>query len=332
MPTIIPSEETRCSLRRAFGSFATGVTIVTARDAQGEAVGFTANSFTSVSLDPALLLVSISKTSSNLNAFSQANSFAVNILAASQTGLSNRFASRGEDRFSGVEWTCGDRGAPLIGGSAAWFDCTLHRLVDAGDHVIIIGRIEAFSHTDLEPLIYLKGQYLEAPRPVEVLLSDPPDGGLRAGGLLGCMGKIVLERDGDNWTVPMGSAKPGFRAARSSLDERLAEAGAEVRWNVLYSVFDDPVQPGTWMFFQGVLDEHSVLRSNFKLFAPEDIPLNKISTRGMRSMLRRYLAENREGAFSLYADGTRHSGHIARFAGTATPWSDTFTTEEETYT
>lgn len=328
MTTETPSEELSNSLRRAFGSFATGVTIVTTRNAGGDPVGFTANSFTSVSLDPALLLISISKSSSNLDTFSQAKSFAVNILAASQSGLSNSFASRGQDRFSGVDWTCGKQGAPLIDGSAAWFDCTLHKLVDAGDHVIIFGRIEAFSHTELEPLIYLKGQYLEAPRPVEALLSGPPDGGLRAGGLLGCMGKIVLEADGENWTVPMGAAKPGFRAARACLDEHLVEAGAEVRWNVLYSVFDDPIHPGTWMFFHGALDERSKLNSNFKLFPPNEIPFDKIAARGMRSMLRRYLTENREGAFSLYADGTRHSGHIARFAGAATPWSDTFTTEE----
>ncbi|WP_315900386.1 flavin reductase family protein [Maritimibacter alkaliphilus] len=151
----------RADLRRAFGRFATGVTIVTACDGTGAPVGFTANSFTSVSLDPALLLVCIGKTSSNLAIFRDGGAFAVNILAADQTGLSNRFASRKvADRFAGVGWQAGPTGAPLLEDCAAGFDCETHDVVDAGDHLVLIGRVVALERSIRPALVFADGQYL----------------------------------------------------------------------------------------------------------------------------------------------------------------------------
>ena len=146
------------ALRDAFGAFMTGVTIVTAEH-EGAPAGLTANSFTSVSLDPPLLLVCVSKRSVSLAAIRASGGFAVNILEESQRDLSNRFARPTEDRYEGVEWRRGPSGSPILNGVCGWFDCRLREEVSAGDHVILLGRVEAFDHVGGAPLGYAKGGY-----------------------------------------------------------------------------------------------------------------------------------------------------------------------------
>jgi len=149
----------KADLRRAFGSFMTGVTVVTARDKDGEPLGFTANSFTSVSLAPPLLLICIDHASENLNSFAGAANFAVNILAEDQQQISNQFATNVEDRFAGVDWSLSDEGNPILAGTAAHFNCSMHKTVDAGDHVILIGEVTSCAAADKPGLGYHKGKY-----------------------------------------------------------------------------------------------------------------------------------------------------------------------------
>ncbi|WP_340110151.1 flavin reductase family protein [Pikeienuella sp. HZG-20] len=152
------------ALRDAFGAFVTGVTIVTTTGAAGEPIGLTANAFTSVSLNPPLLLVCISRQSFSLAAIQRAGGFAVNILAEDQQALSHRFAHRVEDRFKGVNWRPGPVGGPLLDGVCGWFDCRLHDQFAAGDHVILIGRVAGFDHTSRRPLGYARGGYFPVDR------------------------------------------------------------------------------------------------------------------------------------------------------------------------
>lgn len=149
----------RSELRRAFGCFVTGVTIVTTIG-DGEPRGFTANAFTSVSLDPPLLLVCVAKSSGSYDIFRRTLSFAVNILHRDQREISATFASPRRDKFSGFRWTTGETGSPLLSECAAWFDCASYDQIEAGDHTILIGRVLAFSHTPLSPLGYHRGGYL----------------------------------------------------------------------------------------------------------------------------------------------------------------------------
>lgn len=128
--------------RSASGQFATGVTIVTARDAQGQLVGLTANSFSSVSLEPPLVLWCLSSRSSALAGFRSATHYAINVLAADQRLLAERFARKGIDRFEGTPWRPGLTGAPLIDGAVAVFECSHHQMTEAGDHIVLIGRVE----------------------------------------------------------------------------------------------------------------------------------------------------------------------------------------------
>lgn len=125
--------------RRALGNFATGVTIVTAQNAQGEKVGVTANSFNSVSLDPPLILWSIDKKSSSFSVFEEATHFAVNILSGTQIELSNKFSRRNIDKFADTNFQLGAGGAPILENCSAVFECERYQVIAGGDHWIIVG-------------------------------------------------------------------------------------------------------------------------------------------------------------------------------------------------
>src|SRR5215469_2347356 len=146
--------------RDALGWFATGVTVITADRPGGEPVGFTANSFSSVSLDPQLILFNLDRTAQCLPVFETAKYFAVNVLSEAQQELSNRFAASVEDRFRDVPFTRGEGGAPLLPDALAIFECAAHAVHDGGDHRIFLGRVLRFRARDEgSPLLYCRGRY-----------------------------------------------------------------------------------------------------------------------------------------------------------------------------
>lgn len=145
--------------RNALGHFATGVTVITARAPGGELVGVTANSFNSVSLDPPMVLWSLSRASRGLAYFTSAEYFCVNVLAADQVSLSNHFASRQEDKFAELEFEPGHGGSPLLPGCAARFQCRSAFTYEGGDHLIFVGEVVAFDETGKPGLVYHQGKY-----------------------------------------------------------------------------------------------------------------------------------------------------------------------------
>jgi flavin reductase (DIM6/NTAB) family NADH-FMN oxidoreductase RutF len=154
-----PQTDTR-ALRNALGRFATGIAIVTAIDPDGHPIGLTVNSFSAVSLQPALVLWCLDNSSHNLEAFRKASHHAINILSTDQQDLSNRFATWPVDRFAGLPWQAGAGGAPLFPACCASFEVANETAHLAGDHTIFIGRVEKFSETpDLAPLLFHAGQY-----------------------------------------------------------------------------------------------------------------------------------------------------------------------------
>ncbi len=150
---------TPLDLRAALGRFATGVTIITCLDTDGLPVGLTANSFTSLSLDPPLVLWSLRDISNCLPAFAQSGHFAVNVLAETQVDLSRRFASASDDKFAEGGWSPGLDGAPVLAGSAAVFECVVDSRQQAGDHVLFIGRVLRLSSLAVAPLLFQGGHY-----------------------------------------------------------------------------------------------------------------------------------------------------------------------------
>lgn len=150
--------------RAALGRYATGVTVITTRTPDGRLIGVTANSFTSVSLEPPLVSWCPAKRAPSLPDLQRATHFAVNVLAADQHHLSGQFATPAPDKFAGVPITEGLRGVPLLDGALARFECRTVRWVDAGDHVICLGEVERFDTADGEPLVFHAGAYHVAAR------------------------------------------------------------------------------------------------------------------------------------------------------------------------
>jgi flavin reductase (DIM6/NTAB) family NADH-FMN oxidoreductase RutF len=155
-------------LRSALGQFATGVTVVTTRAADGSRVGMTANSFTSVSMEPPLVLWCPSKRAPSLRDFEGSTHFAINILASDQHVLSRQFATPADDKFAGVRCDDGVSGVPLIHGAVATFQCRTVARHDAGDHVVYIGQVEEYTNNGGEPLVFHGGSYHATVRHPEV--------------------------------------------------------------------------------------------------------------------------------------------------------------------
>ncbi len=147
------------ALRTALGRFATGVTIITCRDAAGVPVGLTANSFSALSLDPSLVLWSLRRNSASLPAFDAAQHFAVNVLAEQQVALSRRFAAKLADKFADGDWADGLGKAPVLAGCAAVFECALQARHLEGDHVLYIGRVLRLAQHVAAPLLFQGGHY-----------------------------------------------------------------------------------------------------------------------------------------------------------------------------
>lgn len=147
-------------MRDAMGCFATGITIVTAMAAGDTPIGLTANSFTSVSIDPPLLLVCIGNNARSAATLRASARFAVNVLQTDQQATSHRFAGKNEDRFAHTDWEVGEFGTPVISGCLGSFECAAHAVYESGDHFIMVGRVlKAIFEPQSEPLLYFRGRY-----------------------------------------------------------------------------------------------------------------------------------------------------------------------------
>lgn len=216
--------------RATLGMFATGVTIVTARNDQGEPVGLTASSFNSVSLDPPLVLWSLGKAAGSMAVFSNGRHYAINVLAADQQALAERFAARGVDRWAGVGFTEGAGGAPLLEGCVATFECFNRSQYTEGDHVIFVGEVERCARrADASPLLYHGGRfYTEHPlhgAPADASAPQPPDGrfvGSYLGYLLGQASHAVY-RDFENAIAEQGLTHIAWRVLAVLHDAALSQ-------------------------------------------------------------------------------------------------------------
>jgi flavin reductase (DIM6/NTAB) family NADH-FMN oxidoreductase RutF len=150
---------TERAFRDALGEFATGVTVICARGPDGRYVGFTANSFNSVSLDPPLVLWSLDRRAENLDAFQSADRYAINVLAHDQVELARRFSRPHADRFAGVSFRLGGAHAPLIDGCVAWFECRHHARHRMGDHMLFVGEVETCARRKDAGLVFHHGRF-----------------------------------------------------------------------------------------------------------------------------------------------------------------------------
>ena len=152
------SEKKNKVLREAFGMFSTGITVVTTTDKNKNPIGMTVNSFSSVSLDPPLVLWSIAKKQPSYKSFLEAKGYAVNVLSKEQIKICNHFASPLENKFDNINWKLSENGFPLLNHTIAFFDCIKWNDYDGGDHTILVGEATSFDITDMEPLIFWNGK------------------------------------------------------------------------------------------------------------------------------------------------------------------------------
>jgi flavin reductase (DIM6/NTAB) family NADH-FMN oxidoreductase RutF len=304
-------------LRRAFGTFVTGVAIITSRDSAGNPRGMTANSFTSVSLDPPLVLICVAKSAASFSAFTASNCFAVNVLHESQVELSALFASKSPEKFRAVNHSPKHTGAPILTDSLTWFDCTVHETIDAGDHAIIIGRIQGFGTTGSAPLAFCKGRYARVAEP-------QPVGGLAAHDmiiayLIETQEGLLLRADGtDRWALPM--------ARQRKTDSRLTLDGGGTLALVpestfLYSVFDAADRDVGYLIYRARLSGEAAQASwpaGLHVLPIDAIPYERVAPE-QRAMLRRYVHERRRGRFGIYMDSD-DGGRVAMIDGESRAW------------
>ena len=148
------------TFRRVLGRFATGITVVTGLGNDGKPVGLTVNAFTSLSLDPPLVLFCLDNRTASIDSFVKGNGFALNMLGEDQQDLSVNFSTKKEDRFAGTEYEFWDTGVPILKGCLANLECIIDAVHEGGDHQIIVGRVERLSQTEIgKPLLYFNGNY-----------------------------------------------------------------------------------------------------------------------------------------------------------------------------
>jgi flavin-dependent trigonelline monooxygenase, reductase component len=291
--------------RRALGAFVTGVTVVTTIQPDGSPRGFTANSFTSVSLDPPLILVCIAKTASSYQVFSEARQFAVSVLAEDQKAVSGVFASKATDKFAQVPWSARATGAPVVDNAAACFDCTTHDVVDAGDHIILIGCVVDFLHTSSSPRGYCRGAYVNFSLSQDALAAAGPRA--QVGAILEHRDGIVLLDTPKGLQLPTGNKlEPASDAA--SLRGVLAKLGLDAHLDFLFAVFESGSgqAPSVQVYYRGrVIDSGAAwMDSAIRIVPLAQIPWDELHDDAVRSMLERYVRERSEDAFGIYVGDT----------------------------
>ncbi|TCN33088.1 flavin reductase family protein [Sinorhizobium americanum] len=298
------------ALRDAFGSFMTGVTVVTANDTSGRPIGFTANSFASVSIDPPLLLVCLAKTSRNFATMTMAKGFGVNVLSEKQMTVSNTFAKPVEDRFAAVEWKNGPHGAPILAGVSAWFDCSTNEIVDAGDHAILIGRVEAFENGAMAGLGFARGSYI-TPGLSSKAVSAAAEGVPLIAAVVERDGAVLLISEADGrCRLPQMELKGGEPLA--ALQDYLTDAtGLAVEVGFLYSVYDNKATGHQHIVYRAVAEPGDTKAGRFAPIA--DLPLDAMDNSATADLLRRFAAESALGNFGVYV-GDEKQGKVHPYA------------------
>ena len=301
------------ALRTAFGSFMTGVTVVSTVDADGVPFGFTANSFSSVSLDPPLLLVCPAKSLSTFELFNRCTHFHVSVLAHDQQAVSDIFSSKQEDRFSHVAWHSDDNGCPVISNALANFSCQRQQSIDAGDHIILLGKITDFDAKEGQGLGYGLGGYfsLNMERKAAELQTHTQieQESLIVGAIVEHQGRILLVDETPKFALPhieIDNETPSFDAMEDYLKQLL---GVAVNVGSVYSIFDHEHNNQSSIYYRVNIDDELQPQGHF--YALDEIVDLSFSTDATRNIIDRYLDERSKGNHRLYV-GSNKKGKVHR--------------------
>ncbi|MDH3480872.1 MAG: flavin reductase family protein [Gammaproteobacteria bacterium] len=304
--------------RQALGTFATGVTVATTIDELGKPRGFTANSFTSVSLDPPLILICLANSAAGCPVFSGADRFCVNVLAEDQQHIAALFASPSTDRFGQIEWHSGKHGIPVIDGAISWFECERYNVVDAGDHCILIGKVADYEISSRSPLIYCSGSYVEfglLQRAMEVASLGLAT---RISAVVDCHGQIPMARDATTGRLSLPVAKQvGDVDEVKSLVGKLAANGILAAIPFVCAVYEDARSKTHNVVYRGSAESVDTRKlTDYELVSLDAIPWPELVDAALQRLLERYCEERASDAFGVYVGdaergevhtlGTRH--------------------------
>ena len=299
------------ALRDAFGSFMTGVTVVTAVSKEGEPVGFTANSFSSVSLEPPLLLVCPAKSLSTFATFTEGEHFCINVLASSQQNLSNTFAAPLEDRFARVEWFEDRHGCPTFPGVLARFSCSRHAVHDAGDHAILVGEVTDFRASPGQGLGYSRGGYFNLEMERAAQRSHVEHAETQVGVLLRRDNELLFERQNGKLSLP-GLLVHEDDDSVTSLSRYLAhEHAVTARIDMVYSLFEDDEQRSA-VYYRGFVEKAN--GTQLQALRIDELANAEFHSRAEKSMVMRYVQETQTGNHKLYV-GDRQRGQTHQLTG-----------------
>ena len=294
-------------MRKAFGSFATGVTLVTTRQENGTPRGFTANSFTSVSLDPPLLLVCISKNAQSYSTFRDSKYFAVNVLSESQRSTAGLFSSQSSEKFKITKWKKGFKELPIIDSALSYFSCEKTNFQEAGDHAIIIGSIKDFGLRNGKPLGYFDGDYFSIGFEKSLIDMVNNDRNTHFGAILENKNRILFIVDKDrNLTLPKSL---NSQKNLKGLEDYLNSLNLKFKLDFLYSVYEDKEINSHMIFYHGKFSGNG--NNTTVTFDINEIPYEKIINNAEKTMMKRYHDEYHHGQFGIY-QGNEKKGKVKK--------------------
>jgi len=286
------------ALRNAFGSYMTGVTVITAMTDDGKPVGFTANSFTSVSLDPPLLLVCPAKSLSSFDVFANCKHFAVNILSEDQQNISNIFAGSKDDRFSQIDWHKDEQGNPIIDGALTHFSCKTERNLEAGDHHLLVGQVLDFSAHEGRGLGYASGGYFSLGLEREAAEISTQKKHVSVGVIIEHNGKVLLSQSEGKANLPNTITDDNTNAV-STIKQFLAENGIEAQLGAVFSIYENTKNNNNYIFYRAFA-ESSDTKGLGEYVAIDSLAEQNFATPAMATMMNRYATESENGFYGVY--------------------------------
>jgi len=296
-------------LRNAFGTFMTGVTVVTTREAGGTPRGFTANSFTSVSLDPPMLSICIGKSADSIDIFSTTDGFAINVLSERQVETSGLFASKRADKFDITTWQEGPLGHPVLEGVCAWFDCEIGQKIDAGDHIVLIGNVKGFDYNDQNGLGYVRGGYVTLGLEQAAVTAAGNPGSVVVGAVVECNGKLLLVRNPETGRLqPVSSGLDHHRGSTARLKAHLDQLNIGASIQSLFAVFESEGIDRQYIYYRARADHEG---DGGHFYSADQIPWDEVESKAIKTMLKRYLEESHSQRYGVYF-GSESTGTVQR--------------------
>ena len=249
-------------------------------------------------------MVNIARSAFGRDAFTESRGFAVNILAANQRDLSNRFARAGTDKFANQKWQTAVTGSPIIDEVVAWFDCEHFEQVDAGDHIILIGKVLQFAYNTHAPLGFCRGAYVSFGMTPTMLQLVSSPGSLKVGAIIESNGKILLERNPENGQLLLpASNSVGDAATPDSLLGKLASAGIEVDLPFIYAAYHENSQRFVYYLGELMSIKDAIETNTMRFYEFDNITWEEINDAAIIAMLERFIREKRLGNYSIYIGG-----------------------------